>query len=74
MIARRLYSRGFGSGGDHRGVIRPARIRRARKSFEYPTSTTPGPISEDVDDAAAVATEVHKAAATILNQDVLTRW
>jgi hypothetical protein len=50
------------------------RIRRARNSFEYPTSTTPGPVSEDVDDAVAVATEVHKAAATILSQDVLTRW
>lgn len=50
------------------------RIRRARNSFEYPSSTTPGPISDDVDDAVAVATEVHKAAATILDQEVLTPW
>jgi hypothetical protein len=50
------------------------RIRRARNSFEYPSSTTPGPISDDVDDAIAIATEVHKAATTILDQEVLTPW
>jgi hypothetical protein len=50
------------------------RIRRARNSFEYPSSDTPGPSGEDVDDAAKVATEAHSAARTILDQELLTRW
>jgi hypothetical protein len=50
------------------------RIRRARNSFEYPTSNTPGPVGDDVDDAVAVASQVHDAAATILDQELLTPW
>jgi hypothetical protein len=50
------------------------RIRRARNSFEYPSSSTPGPAAEDVDDAVRVATEAHSAAGTILGQDLLTPW
>jgi len=51
-----------------------SRIRRARNSFEYPSSSTPGPSAEDVDDAVRVATEAHSAAGTILDQDLLTPW
>jgi len=50
------------------------RIRRARNSFEYPSSDSPGPTSDDVNDAIAVATQVRDAATTILDQDVLTPW
>lgn len=50
------------------------RIRRARNSFEYPSSETPGPSPEDVKDAINVATEMRNAAATILDQGVLTGW
>lgn len=50
------------------------RIRRARNSFEYPSSNSPGPDSGDIDDAIAVASQAHEAAMTILDQDVLTRW
>jgi hypothetical protein len=50
------------------------RIRRARNNFEYPTSDSPGPTSDDVDDAIAVATQAREAAKTILDQNVLTRW
>jgi uncharacterized protein (DUF1330 family) len=50
------------------------RIRRARNSFEYPSSSSPGPTGEDVDDAVAIAAQVHQAARTILDQDLLTRW
>lgn len=50
------------------------RIRRARNSFEYPSSNSPGPTAADVDDAIAVATQVQEAATTILDQDVLTPW
>ena len=50
------------------------RIRRARNNFEYPSSDTPGPIGDDVDDAVAVATEVHHAATTILDREVLAPW
>jgi HEPN domain len=50
------------------------RIRRARNNFDYPSSDSPGPASEDIDDAIAVATQACEAAATILDQDVLTRW
>jgi hypothetical protein len=46
----------------------------ARNNFEYPTSDSPGPISDDVDDAIAVATQAREAAKTILDQNVLTRW
>lgn len=50
------------------------RIRRARNSFEYPSRGTPGPVDDDVDDAVAVAMQVHNAATTILDQEVLTPW
>lgn len=50
------------------------RIRRARNSFEYPSSNIPGPIGDDVDDAVVVATAAHNAATTILDQEVLTPW
>jgi hypothetical protein len=50
------------------------RVRRTRNSFEYPSSNSPGPTSEDIDDAIAVATKAREAATTILDQDVLTRW
>jgi hypothetical protein len=50
------------------------RVRRARNNFEYPTSDTPGPTSDDIDDAIAIATRAREAAMTILDQDVLTHW
>jgi hypothetical protein len=50
------------------------RIRRARKSFEYPSSNSPGPADDDIDDAIAVATRAREAATTILDQNALTRW
>lgn len=50
------------------------RIRRARNNFEYPSSSTSGPIGDDVDDAVAVARQAHHAASTILDQEVLTPW
>ena len=50
------------------------RIRRARKSFEYPSSNSPGPADDDIDDAIAVATRAREAATTILDQNVLSRW
>lgn len=50
------------------------RIRRARNNFEYPSSETPGPSPDDVTDAVEVATKVRDAAATILQQDLLTIW
>jgi hypothetical protein len=50
------------------------RLRRARNSFEYPSSSAPGPAAEDVDDAVKVAAEAHSAAGTILEQDLLTPW
>jgi hypothetical protein len=51
-----------------------SRIRRARNSFEYPSSAAPGPSSDDVNDAITAATQARDAAATILQQDVLTDW
>jgi hypothetical protein len=50
------------------------RIRRARNSFEYPSTTTPGPSSDDVTDAVTVATRARDTAAIILDQRVLTPW
>jgi hypothetical protein len=50
------------------------RVRRARNSFEYPSSNSPGPTGDDVDDAITVATRAHHAATTILDQNVLTPW
>jgi hypothetical protein len=51
-----------------------SRIRRARNSFEYPSTAAPGPSSDDVNDAITAATQARDAAATILQQDVLTDW
>ena len=51
-----------------------SRIRRARNGFEYPSTVTPGPSADDVTDAIAIATQTRDAAATILEQDLLTRW
>jgi HEPN domain len=50
------------------------RIRRARNSFEYPSTVTPGPSADDVTDAIAAATQSRQAAMTILEQDLLTAW
>jgi hypothetical protein len=50
------------------------RLRRARNSFEYPSSSAPGPAAEDVDDAIKAAAEAHSAAGTILDQDLITPW
>jgi hypothetical protein len=50
------------------------RIRRARNSFEYPSSNSSGPTSDDIDDAIAIASQAREAATTILDQDVLTLW
>jgi hypothetical protein len=51
-----------------------SRIRRARNSFEYPSTVAPGPSSDDVTDAITAATQARDAAVTILQQDVLTDW
>jgi hypothetical protein len=51
-----------------------SRIRRARNSFEYPSTVTPGPSPDDVTDAITAATQARDAAVTILQQDVLTDW
>lgn len=50
------------------------RIRRSRNNFEYPSSNSPGPTSDDIDDAIAVATQAREAATTILDQNILARW
>ncbi|HEV2373555.1 MAG TPA: HEPN domain-containing protein [Streptosporangiaceae bacterium] len=50
------------------------RVRRARNSFEYPSSDSPGPTSDDIEDAIAVATQAREAATTIFDQGILTRW
>jgi hypothetical protein len=56
-------------------VFRPfARIRRARNSFEYPDTDGGGPVADDVTDAIEVASKARAAAATILDQDILTPW
>jgi hypothetical protein len=51
-----------------------SRIRRARNSFEYPSTDTPGPSPDDVREAITTATQAHDAAAMILDQDMLTPW
>jgi len=50
------------------------RIRRARNTFEYPSTDTPGPSADDIADAVTTATQARDAAATILDQNVLTPW
>jgi hypothetical protein len=51
-----------------------SRIRRARNSFEYPSTETPGPSVDDVNDAIRVAREVNDAAAKILQSEILSPW
>lgn len=51
-----------------------SRIRRARNTFEYPSTVTPGPSPDDVTDAITAATQARDAAMTILQQDLLSRW
>jgi HEPN domain-containing protein len=50
------------------------RIRRARNAFEYPSAETPGPSADDADDAITLAEHAREAAATILDQNLLTPW
>src|SRR3984893_11399783 len=51
-----------------------SRLRRARNSFEYPSTETPGPSGDDVKDAIRVAREVNDAAAKILESEILSPW
>jgi HEPN domain len=51
-----------------------SRLRRARNSFEYPSTETPGPSGDDVKDAIRVAREVNDAAVRILESEVLSPW
>jgi hypothetical protein len=51
-----------------------SRIRRARNSFEYPSTETPGPSGDDVKDAIRVAREVNDAAGKILDSEILSPW
>jgi hypothetical protein len=51
-----------------------SRLRRARNSFEYPSTETPGPSEDDVKDAIRVAREVNDAASKILESGVLSTW
>ena len=51
-----------------------SRIRRARNSFEYPSTETPGPSGDDVMDAIRVAREVNDAAAKVLESEILSPW
>jgi len=50
------------------------RIRRARNSFEYPSTVAPGPSADDVTDAITAATQAHQAATTIVEKGLLTAW
>ncbi|HEX9042375.1 MAG TPA: hypothetical protein VF838_15325 [Trebonia sp.] len=59
------------SAGDLPGA---SRIRRARNSFEYPSTETPGPSGDDVNDAIRVAREVNDAAGKILESQILYPW
>jgi hypothetical protein len=51
-----------------------SRLRRARNSFEYPSTETPGPSGDDVKDAIRVAREVNDAASKIVKSEILTPW
>jgi hypothetical protein len=51
-----------------------SRPRRARNSFEYPGTETPGPSEDDVKDATGVAREVNDAAGKILESGTLSPW
>jgi HEPN domain-containing protein len=51
-----------------------SRLRRARNSFEYPSTETSGPSEDDVKDAIRVAREVNDAAGKILESGTLSPW
>jgi hypothetical protein len=51
-----------------------SRLRRARNSFEYPSTETPGPSDDDVKDAIRVAREVNDAVDKILESGILSAW
>jgi len=51
-----------------------SRIRRTRNNLEYPDTDTPDPTGDDVADAITTGQNARNAAATILDQDVLTPW
>lgn len=51
-----------------------SRLRRARNSFEYPSTETPGPSGDDVKDAIRVAREVNDAADKLLKSEILSPW
>lgn len=51
-----------------------SRIRRTRNNLEYPDTDTPDPTGDDVADAITTGKNARNAAATILDQDVLTPW
>jgi hypothetical protein len=51
-----------------------SRLRRARNSFEYPSTETPGPSGDDVKDAIRVAREVNVAVGKILESGALSPW
>ena len=51
-----------------------SRLRRARNSFEYPSTETPGPSDDDVKDAIRVAREVNDAVDKILESGILSPW
>jgi hypothetical protein len=51
-----------------------SRLRRARNSFEYPSTETPGPSGDDVKDAIRIAREVNDAAGKILESGILPPW
>ena len=51
-----------------------SRLRRARNSFQYPSTETPGPSGDDVKDAIRAAREVNHAAGKILESGLLSPW
>jgi len=51
-----------------------SRLRRARNSFEYPSTETPGPSEDDVKDAIRVASEVNDAVGKVLESGILSPW
>jgi HEPN domain len=51
-----------------------SRLRRARNSFEYPSTETPGPSRDDVQDAVRVAREVNASAAKLMESGILSPW
>ena len=51
-----------------------SRLRRARNSLEYPSTETPSPSGDDVNDAIRVAREVNDAASKILGSEILSPW